>query len=153
MPDLTNQRRMAAQLLKCGLGRVWIDPASQEDLADAVTRQDIRSAIKAGVIRKKAVLGTSRVRARRRLLELAKGRHQGPGSRRGSPVSRVSAKQRWIKRIRPQRELLAELRDKKKISRAVYRTFYRRAKGGMFRSRAHLLINLRLAGLPAEAKA
>ncbi len=152
MPDLANQRRMAAAILDCGEGRVWIDPASQEELADAVTRADIRSAIKAGGIRRKAIRGTSRVRARRHAAELAKGRHAGPGSRRGTPSARLPRKERWIRRIRAQRELLRQLRDAKSISRSVYREFYRRAKGGMFRSRAHLLGNLRLAGHLKEAK-
>lgn len=151
MQDLSNQRRMAASLLKCGLGRVWIDPASQEELADAVTRGDIRSAIKSGVIRRLPVQGTSRARARRRAEELGRGRHRGDGSRRGSPFSRVPRKERWIRRIRAQRDLLARLRDERTITPAVYRQFYRRAKGGMFRSRAHLLVNLRLAGhVPSE---
>ncbi|MGP8077445.1 MAG: 50S ribosomal protein L19e [Thermoplasmata archaeon] len=153
MPDLSNQRRMAAALLKCGSGRVWIDPASQEELADAVTRADVRSAIKAGVIRRLAIRGTSRVRARVHAAEVAKGRHSGPGSRRGTPFSRVPKKHRWMRRIRAQRDLLRELRDTKKIAPKVYREFYRRAKGGMFRSRAHLLVNLRLAGHVPEAKA
>ncbi len=151
MPDLANQRRLAASLLKCGEGRVWIDPASQEELADAVTRGDIRSAIKAGVIRRKPKRGTSRVRARRHAAEVADGRHSGPGSRRGSPFSRLPRKDRWMRRIRAQRELLRSLRAEKKIPAAVYREFYRRAKGGMFRSRAHLLVNLRLAGHLPEA--
>lgn len=153
MPDLSNQRRMAATLLKCGRGRVWIDPSRQEDLADAVTRKDIRGAIKAGVIQRLAITATSRGRARRRSEERRKGRHQGPGSRRGSPTSRVSKKERWMRRIRAQRALLAELRSQKKLPPAVYRTFYQKAKGGMFRSRSHLLLNLRLAGhLAAEKK-
>ena len=153
MPDLSNQRRLAASLLKCGEGRVWVDPASQEELADAVTRADIRSAIKARVIRREPAVGTSRARARRHAAEVKKGRHSGPGSRRGSPASRLSKKERWMRRIRAQRSLLRELRATKKIPPSVYREFYRRAKGGMFRSRAHLLVNLRLAGhLPAEAR-
>ena len=153
MTDLSNQRRLAADLLKCGSGRVWIDPASQEELADAVTRADVRSAIKAGVIRRMPLRGTSRARARRRAAEVARGRHSGPGSRRGTPFARVPKKERWIRRIRAQRALLAELRAAKRISPTVYREFYRRAKGGMFRSRAHLLVNLRLAGhLPAEGR-
>ena len=146
MPDLSNQRRLAAAILKCGLGRVWIDPASQEEIADAVTRSDIRSAIKAGVIRRDPIQGTSRVRARRHAEEVRKGRHSGDGSRRGSPLSRVPKKERWMRRVRAQRDLLKGLRDTKKITPAVYREFYRRSKGGMFRSRAHLLLNLRLAG-------
>jgi large subunit ribosomal protein L19e len=152
MPDLSNQRRLAAAILKCGEGRVWVDPASQEELTDAVTRADIRSAIKAGVIRRKAIQGTSRVRARMHAAEVKKGRHQGAGSRRGTPHARITRKGRWIRRIRAQRDLLATLRQEKKIPPAVYREFYRRAKGGMFRSRAHLVINLRLAGHLVEAK-
>jgi large subunit ribosomal protein L19e len=153
MPDLSNQRRLAAAILKCGEGRVWIDPASQEELADAVTRSDVRSAIKARVIRRLPVQGTSRARARRHAREVAKGRHAGPGSRRGTPSARVPRKERWMRRIRPQRALLRELRESKQITPAVYREFYRRAKGGMFRSRAHLMVNLRLAGhLPQEKK-
>lgn len=153
MPDLANQRRMAAALLKCGEGRVWIDPASQEELADAVTRSDIRGAIKAGVIRRRAIAGTSRVRARRHAAELAKGRHAGPGSRRGTPTSRVPRKERWMRRIRAQRALLRDLRTAKKIPPSVYREFFRQAKGGMFRSRAHLLSNLKLAGHLKEGAA
>lgn len=152
MPDLSNQKRMASELLKVGRGRVWMDPTNQDDLEDAVTRQDIRSAIKAGVIRAKPVQGTSRGRARRVAEERARGRHAGPGSRRGTPQARSTKKQRWARRIRAQRDLLSTLRTGKKITPSVYRMFYRRAKGGMFRSRAHLLINLRIAGhLPAEA--
>jgi large subunit ribosomal protein L19e len=153
MPDLSNQRRLAASLLKCGEGRVFLDPSSQEDLADAVTRADVRGAIKAGVIRRKPIQGTSRSRAKRHAAEVAKGRHQGPGSRKGSPFSRIPRKERWIRRIRAQRDLLRELRGSKKIPPAVYREFYRRAKGGMFRSRAHLLQNLRLAGHVKEGTA
>jgi large subunit ribosomal protein L19e len=153
MPDLSNQRRLAAALLHCGEGRVFLDPSSQEDLADAVTRADIRGAIKAGVIRRKPIQGTSRARAKRHAAEVAKGRHQGPGSRKGSPSSRVPRKERWIHRIRAQRDLLRELRSTKKIPPSVYREFYRRAKGGMFRSRAHLMQNLRLAGHVKEAPA
>jgi len=146
MPDLSNQRRLASLLLKCGENRVWIDPARQDDIVDAVTRADIRTLIKSGGIRRKAIQGTSRVRARQHAAELAKGRHQGPGSRRGTPLARVPKKSRWMRRIRAQRALLAGLRDEKKITRSVYQRFYRQAKGGMFRSRAHLVLNLKLAG-------
>lgn len=152
MTDLFNQRRMAAEILKCGVGRVWIDPQSIEDLADQVTRQDIRRAIATGVIQRRPIKGVSRVRARQHQEELQRGRHRGEGSRKGPPTARLTAKERWIHRIRPQRALLVELRDTKKITPKVYREFYRKAKGGMFRSRNHLLMNLRLAGALKEGK-
>lgn len=154
MPDLATQRRIAALILKCGQGRVWIDPARTDEISDAVTRADLRAAIKSGAIRRKHIQGTSRARARQHALEVLKGRHSGAGGRRGSPQSRVSGKERWMRRIRAQRALLVELRDGGKIPPAVYRRYYRQAKGGMFRSRAHLRLNLEIAGhLPAEAKA
>lgn len=152
MPDLSNQRRLAAALLKCGEGRIWMDPTREEELSDAVTRSDIRSAIRARVIRRKALVGTSRARARRIAAERQKGRHAGPGSRRGTPSSRLPKKDRWMHRIQAQRRLLAELRGGKKITPKIYREYYRKAKGGMFRSRAHLLLNLKLAGQVGEAK-
>ena len=46
--DLKNQKRMAADILGCGESRVWIDPNRIEDVADAITRADIRKAIDAG---------------------------------------------------------------------------------------------------------
>ena len=49
--NLKNQRRMAAEILKCGVGRVWIDPNGMESLEDAITRADIRIAIHNGTIR------------------------------------------------------------------------------------------------------
>ena len=46
--DLKNQKRMAAEILDCGYNRVWIDPNRAEDVADAITRADIRTAIASG---------------------------------------------------------------------------------------------------------
>ena len=59
MVDLKNQRRVAATMLKCGENRVWIDPLRIEDVAEAVTRQDIRGLIKTRAIRAKQKRGIS----------------------------------------------------------------------------------------------
>ncbi len=42
---LKMQRRIAADLLKCGENRVWIDPERIDDVATAITREDIRRLI------------------------------------------------------------------------------------------------------------
>ena len=42
MTDLRNQRRMAAELLKCGVHRVWMDQDRLDEIAKAVTKDDIR---------------------------------------------------------------------------------------------------------------
>ena len=60
--DLKNQRRMAAEILDCGENRVWIDPNRTEDLADAITRADIRTAIGSGTIKAMPKAGISKGR-------------------------------------------------------------------------------------------
>ena len=145
--NLKNQRRMAAQILKCGIGRVWIDPADTESLEDAITRADIRIAIHNGTIRKLPVKGQSRARTRHRHSQRAKGRRRGPGSRQGGANARDPRKGRWIRTIRPLRALLRELREAGKINARTYRAYYRQAKGGMFKGRSHLLQHLQAAGV------
>ena len=145
--NLKNQRRMAAELLKCGAERVWIDPNDMESLEDAITRADIRIAIHNGTIKRLPIHGQSRGRTRYRRAQRAKGRRRGPGSRKGASNARDPRKLRWIRTIRPLRELLRELRDTGKIDTRTYRTYYRQAKGGMFKGRVHLEQHLRSAGL------
>jgi large subunit ribosomal protein L19e len=144
MVDLKNQRRMAADLLKCGVNRVWIDTNRTEDVAEAVTRTDVRSLIKEGVIKPKHKRGISRARIRHIQEQKHKGKRKGQGSRKGTKHSRLSKKRRWIQTIRPMRRTLREYRDQGQITAATYRKFYRHAKGGMFKSKAHL--NAQLEG-------
>lgn len=138
MVDLKNQRRMAADLLKCGVNRVWIDTNRTEDVAEAVTRTDVRSLIKEGAIKSKQKKGISRARIKHIQDQKHKGKRKGHGSRKGTKHSRFSKKRRWIQTIRPIRAMLREYRDQGRITAATYRKFYRHAKGGMFKSKAHL---------------
>lgn len=150
--NLKNQRRMAAQILKVGVNRVWIDPNDTEKLEDAITRADIRNAVRIGTIQKKPEHGQSRARTRRHRRQRAKGRRRGPGRRKGGTNARDPRKRRWIRTIRPLRELLRQLRDEGKIDTRTYRIYYRQAKGGMFKGRAHLEQQLRSAGAIKEGK-
>ena len=75
--QITNQKRIAARLLKCGENRVWINPLYVDQVASAVQTDDIREFIDEGWIRAKPVKGTSRVRARARLAQKRKGRRKG----------------------------------------------------------------------------
>ena len=150
--DLKNQKRMAAIILKCGETRVWIDPNRQEDVADAITRADIRTAIESGTIRALPKQGISRGRTRYRLAQKAKGRQRGPGSRKGTSGARTPKKRNWIQTIRPIRAELKALRDSEKITRKTYRAFYMKAKGGQFKSRKNLISHLQMGGLLKEVK-
>ncbi len=148
--DLKNQRRMAASLLKCGVNRVWIDPLRMEDVADAITRTDIRIQIDAGAIKAKQKRGISRGRTRYHRDQRKKGRGRGQGSRKGTSKARKPKKERWIQTIRPIRERLRELRDERKIDVSTYRKFYLQAKGGVFKSKSHLETHLRSGGYLKE---
>ena len=138
MADLANQKRLAAALLKVGVTRVWMDPERLEDIATAITREDIRGLIEEGVVKRRAVVGISRGRARARDIKRAKGHLKGHGSRRGAAGARDPKKNRWMRKIRAQRKVLKEMREEKTIDAHNYRILYRKAKGGEFRNVAHL---------------
>jgi len=148
--DVKFQRRLAASILKCGEERVWMDPNALDEIKEAVTREDIKMLIKRGLIKRKKVKGTSRVRANYIKTQKEKGRRKGPGSRKGKKYARYPRKQRWMKTIRPIRATLKDLRDSGKIDRHTYRRFYRLAKGGTFKSRNHLLMHLKAEGYIKE---
>jgi large subunit ribosomal protein L19e len=138
MVDLANQKRLAALILDVGRTRVWMDPERLSDIATAITREDIRGLIEEGVIKRRAVVGISRGRARARDEKRAKGHRKGHGSRRGAKGARTPKKELWMKKIRAQRKLLKTMRDGKEMEPAAYRKFYRKAKGGEYRNVAHL---------------
>ena len=147
MPDATNQRRMAAEILKCGLHRVWIDPTRIEDVDGVITRKDVRSAIASGAIAKKPILGISNSRKKYLMSQRKKGRRRGPGSRKGAQNARTPRKEKWMKTIRAVRSHLRGLRDSKSIAKKDYRKLYRQSKGGVFKSRAHLQTQIKLSGV------
>ncbi len=148
--NLKNQRRMAAEILKCGENRVWIHPDYIEDVSEKITRSDIREAIDQGLIVARQKKGVSRSKTRKAKSQKVKGRRKGHGSRTGTSKARYPKKERWIKTIRPIRERLRQLRDEGKIDKRTYREFYMQSKGGMFRSKAHLEQQLRAHGLLKE---
>jgi large subunit ribosomal protein L19e len=104
----------------------------------AITRAEIRSLIKDKAI--KALPEKSQSRGRARILseKKKKGRRIGAGSKKGKKYSVVSRKTRWMNRIRAQRKHLANLRERRIITVTTYRSLYRKAKGGEFRSVAEL---------------
>ena len=132
--NLKTQRRLAAEILKVGENRVWIDPEYLDEVALAITREEIRRYIHEGIIRAKPKLGISRARARYIHAQKKKGRRRGPGTRSGGAKSRVTKKERWMRRIRAIRRRLRELRDRRAISVSVYRKLYGMAGGGAFKS-------------------
>ncbi len=142
--DFKYQKRMAADLMKCGVNRVKLDPDRLEDIAEAITRADVRTMINAGAIYAAQKKGISKGRKNYAAAQKKKGRRRGPGSRKGAKFARTPRKQAWMKKIRPIRAYLKELRNDGKIEKNIYRKLYRQAKGGMFKSKAHLETQMKI---------
>lgn len=138
MSDLANQRRLASKVLGCGLDRVWLNPEASEEIASAITREDIRGLIEKGTIKAKPVRGVSRGRARALAAKRKYGHCKGHGSRKGKKGARTPSKELWIKKIRALRRRLKELRAEGALEKSVYCRLYRKAKGGEYRSVSHL---------------
>jgi large subunit ribosomal protein L19e len=138
MTDLKSQRRLAAQVLKIGQNRVWINPEKTDDVETAMTRDEVRRLIHEGTIKASPEKGISRGRARILHEKKKKGRRSGPGSRTGSSHARVSKKQAWMSKIRPLRRKLRTLKTKKIIAENAYQKLYRMAGSGKFESVADL---------------
>lgn len=163
MTDVSSQRRMASDLLKVGMHRVWINPEHLERVSGAITREDVRRLIAKGIMAKAPAPGTSRGRLRARVKIIEKKvkdekgvetirkvrikprRHEG--SRKGKLHSIVDGKRVWINKVRPIRRYLKALRAQQDISRRDYRRLYLLAKGGFFRNRSHLKLYIGKEGL------
>jgi large subunit ribosomal protein L19e len=133
--SVVSQKRLAAELLKVGKTRIWVDPEDTDRVSSAITRNEIRKLIHEGSIKKLPKTSISRGRKRIRRQELLAGRHKGPGSVKGSVAN---SKIRWVVRIRSIRRRLRTLRDKRFITTQIYRKLSMMAKGGTFRSASHL---------------
>ncbi|MFC7175908.1 50S ribosomal protein L19e [Halosegnis marinus] len=138
MSDLTAQRRLAADVLDVGKNRVWLDPERTTDIADAITREDVRDLVDEGAIRAKDAKSNSRGRARKRAEKRAYGHRKGAGSRKGKAGGRSNDKKEWQSKIRAQRATLKELRDEGELEPSEYRSLYDKASGGEFDSVADL---------------
>jgi large subunit ribosomal protein L19e len=68
-----------------------------------------------------------------------KGRHNGPGKRKGTRNARMPAKVLWMRRQRVLRRLLKKYREAKKITKDIYHHFYLAAKGNQFKNKTTLI--------------
>jgi len=143
MGGLTQQRRMASDILKVGGTRVWISEKHLEDVKNAITRADIRKMISHGYIKAR------NEKIKRPNLETKK-KKKGEGSRKGKRGSRLPKKRKWINTIRPLRRMIKDLRAEGKIDVSNYRKLYMLVKSGSFRSRSHLKLYLKQKGIVNE---
>jgi large subunit ribosomal protein L19e len=145
--SLKSQRRLAAEILKVGENRVWIDPERIDYVEAAITREEVRKLIHEKIVKTLPEKGISRARARLLNEKRKKGLRRGPGRKSGPARSKISKKQAWMSRIRPVRRRLRELKDSRAITESVYRKMYDMSESGVFESKADLERYIRTHGL------
>ncbi len=143
--NLKKKRRMASEILKCGLSRVWMDPERMDEISECTTKGDIRKVINKGIIVKLPKKGNSRGRWSKLQIQKSKGRRKGLGSRKGTKYARNPRKRAWISKIRAIRRILKEFKQDKKIDNKIYWLYYRKAKSGLIKSKKHLVKSLGLS--------
>ncbi|KAF3602388.1 hypothetical protein F2Q69_00034261 [Brassica cretica] len=99
-PVLNAQKRLAASVMKCGKGKVWLDPSESRDISMANSRQNIRTLVKDGLIIRKPSKIYSRAHARTLNEAKLKGRHPGYGKKKGTREARQPTKVLWMNRMR-----------------------------------------------------
>lgn len=137
---LDQVKRLAADVLKVGVTRIWIDPKEIENTTEVITKDDVRSLIKDGIIKKRKVHAQSRSRARVLAEKKSKGRRKGKGKRKGTINARTKKKKKWIKTVRAQRDELKKLKKEhpKEVEEANYKSVYRKIKGGYYKGRKYV---------------
>lgn len=132
MGNLKTQKRIAARVLGIGESRVWVNPEAATDIAQAMTREDVRELVKQGLIQEKPKKVQTRAKAKKRVTLRRKRKGVGHGKRSGTAAGRKSKKETWMNKVRPQRAFIRNLRDRKKIDAKTYRKYYLRVKGNSY---------------------
>jgi large subunit ribosomal protein L19e len=135
--NIKKKRELVARILGVGANRVRFEPDRLEDVADSITRDNIRALVKAGAIWTEKPSGTSRGRAvEKRAVWKVHGK--GPGSKKGKKTTRVGKKAVYVVRVRSMRYHIRVLKERKDITNDVYWQLYKKINGGQVRSLAHL---------------
>ncbi|MFY9565723.1 MAG: 50S ribosomal protein L19e [Nitrososphaeraceae archaeon] len=135
--NLKKKRELVARILGIGANRVRFEPDKLDDIADSITREDLRSLVKRGTIWTTKVKGTSRGRAKTKQA-IRKKSGLGPGSKKGKKTARTGKKSAYVTKIRSMRYHLKVMKDRNEINRQTYWLIYKKVDGGQVRSVSHL---------------
>lgn len=123
---LDKKKKLAVRVLNVGKDRIWFNPASLQDIKEAITKQDIKDLIKENAIKIKPVTG--RLKKQKRKTR----RHAGKIKKK------VTDKREYIHKIRKMRSYLRSLRTAGKLGSRQYAKLRRYSKSGVFTDLRHL---------------
>ena len=135
--NLHAKKQLASRIVGVGVHRVRFDSEHLDDIADAITRDDIRSLITANTISVKSFKGTSRGRAKIKKIQKSK-RGATQGSKKGRKGARVGKKSVYVNKVRALRYILKIAKDRKEITNDVFKIVYKKIRGNTIRNKAHL---------------
>jgi large subunit ribosomal protein L19e len=135
--NLKTKKRLVSRVVGVGLARIKFDSESGDDIADAITRDNIRGLISSGAITIKPAKGTSRGRSK---FKKAQKRKRGTktGTKKGRNGARVGKKRVYVAKVRSLRHRLKVAKDRKEITNPQFWDLYRKIGGNTVRNIAHL---------------
>ena len=135
--NLKAKKRLASRVIGVGVHRIKFDSDHLDDVADAITRENIRSLITANTIRVKSFTGTSRGRAQQKKEQKNK-RGTKQGSKQGRKGARVGKKEVYVAKVRSLRRILKIAKDREEITNPEFWALYKKVGGNTVRNKAHL---------------
>ncbi len=135
--NLRAKKRLVSRVTGVGIHRIRFDTDHLIDIADAITRANIRSLITANTIRIKPFTGTSKGRAHFKKAQKNK-RGTTQGSKKGRKGARVGKKTVYVAHVRALRRLLKIAKDRKDLTNPEFWLLYKRVGGNTVRNKAHL---------------
>ena len=135
--NLKAKKQLVARMYKVGVNRVRFDSDHLDDVADAITRDNIRSLFSANTIKIKPLKGTSRGRAKLKKIQKKK-RGVKQGSKKGRKGARVGKKEVYVTKVRSLRYRLKIAKDRKEITNTEFWDIYKKIGGNTVRNIAHL---------------
>ena len=124
--NLRAKKRLVSRIVGVGINRVRFDNDHLDDVADAITRDDIKS-----------FTGTSRGRAKIKKIQASK-RGTKSGSKKGTKGARKGKKTVYVKKVRALRYILKISKDRKEITNESFKAIYKKIGGNTIRNKAHL---------------
>jgi large subunit ribosomal protein L19e len=135
--NIRKKRELAARILGVGVNRIRFEPDKLDEVGDSITRENIRTLINNGTIWTVKPKGTSRARAKAKLI-IRRKHGTGLGSKKGKKTARTGKKELYVIKVRSMRYHLKVLKDRNDINRETYWSLYKKVNGGQVRSLAHL---------------
>ena len=135
--NLKAKKQLVSRIVGVGVNRVRFDNDHLDDIADSITRDDIRSLMTANTITVKSFKGTSRGRAKTKKIQKAK-RGTKQGSKKGRKGAREGKKTVYVNKVRALRYILKIAKDRKEIDNNVFKAIYKKIGGNTVRNKAHL---------------